>query len=158
MRIGLGFDVHTFEAGDHLMMGGVKIPFHQKFKAHSDGDVVLHALTDAILGAAKAGDIGTLFPDTDPAYKGADSRKLLVEAYKIVLDKGYEIGNIDITIMAERPKMMPYREAIEKVIAGDLLISQDDINVKATTMEKMGFVGREEGIAAQVVVLLKHRS
>ena len=157
MRIGFGFDVHTFKEGDHLMLGGVKIPFHKAFKAHSDGDVVLHALTDAILGAAKAGDIGTRFPDTDPAYKDADSRKLLIEAYKIVLDKGYEIGNIDITIMAEQPKILPHREAIERVIAGDLLISQNDINVKATTMEKLGFVGREEGIAAQVAVLLKQK-
>src|SRR5699024_8137671 len=105
MRIGFGFDVHTFKEGDHLMLGGVKIPFHKAFKAHSDGDVVLHALTDAILGAVKLGDIGTLFPDTDPAYKDADSRKLLVQAYQLVLDRGYEIGNIDITIMAEQPKI-----------------------------------------------------
>lgn len=157
MRIGFGFDVHTFKEGDHLMLGGVKIPFHKAFKAHSDGDVVLHALTDAILGAVKLGDIGTLFPDTDPAYKNADSRKLLVQAYQLVLDRGYEIGNIDITIMAEQPKVLPHREAIERVIAGDLLISQNDINVKATTMEKLGFVGREEGIAAQVAVLLKQK-
>ena len=157
MRIGFGFDVHTFKEGDHLMLGGVKIPYTKSFKAHSDGDVVLHALTDAILGAVKLGDIGTLFPDTDPAYKDIDSRKLLVEAYQLVLNKGYVIGNIDITIMAEQPKILPHREAIERVIAGDLLISQDDINVKATTMEKLGFVGREEGIAAQVAVLLKRK-
>lgn len=157
MRIGFGFDVHTFQEGDHLMLGGVKIPFHKAFKAHSDGDVVLHALTDALLGAVKGGDIGTLFPDTDPRYKGADSRHLLKEVYQIVRDKGYEIGNIDITIMAEAPKMKPYRAAIESVIAEDLAISVDDINVKATTMEKLGFVGREEGIAAQVALLLKRR-
>lgn len=157
MRIGFGFDVHTFKEGDHLMLGGVKIPFHKAFKAHSDGDVVLHALTDAILGAVKLGDIGTLFPDTDPAYKDADSRKLLVQAYQLVLDRGYAIGNIDITIMAEQPKILPHRAAIERVIASDLLISQNDINVKATTMEKLGFVGREEGIAAQVAVLLKQK-
>ncbi len=157
MRIGFGFDVHTFEEGDHLMIGGVRIPFHKKFKAHSDGDVVLHALTDAILGAAKAGDIGTLFPDTDPAFKGADSRVLLKQAYKLVFDKGYRIGNIDITVLAERPKILPHRAAIEQIIAGDLAISMNDINVKATTMEKMGFVGREEGIAAQVAVLLVER-
>lgn len=157
MRIGFGFDVHTFQEGDHLMLGGVKIPFHKAFKAHSDGDVVLHALTDALLGAVKGGDIGTLFPDTDPRYKGVDSRHLLKEVYQIVRDKGYEIGNIDITIMAEAPKMKPYRAAIESVIAEDLAISVDDINVKATTMEKLGFVGREEGIAAQVALLLKRR-
>ena len=157
MRIGFGFDVHTFKEGDHLMLGGVKIPFHKAFKAHSDGDVVLHALTDAILGAVKLGDIGTLFPDTDPAYKDADSRKLLIQAYQLVLDQGYEIGNIDITIMAERPKILPHRDTIERVIAGDLMIDIKDINVKATTMEKLGFVGREEGIAAQVAVLLKQK-
>lgn len=155
MRIGFGFDVHTFKEGDHLMLGGVRIPFDRAFKAHSDGDVVLHALTDAILGAVKEGDIGTLFPDTDPQYKDADSRILLKEAYKRVQAKGYKIGNIDITIMAERPKMQPHRAEIEKIIAGDLGMDLMDINVKATTMEKLGFVGREEGIAAQVAVLLK---
>ncbi len=155
MRIGFGFDVHTFKEGDHLMLGGVKIPFDRAFKAHSDGDVVLHALTDAILGAVKGGDIGTLFPDTDPQYKDADSRLLLKEAYRRVQAKGYEVGNIDITIMAERPKMQPHRAAIEKVIAQDLGLDLMAVNVKATTMEKLGFVGREEGIAAQVAVLLK---
>lgn len=155
MRIGFGFDVHTFKEGDHLMLGGVRIPFDRAFKAHSDGDVVLHALTDAILGAVKEGDIGTLFPDTDPQYKDADSRILLKEAYKRVQAKGYKIGNIDITIMAERPKMQPHRAEIEKIIASDLGMDLMDINVKATTMEKLGFVGREEGIAAQVAVLLK---
>lgn len=155
MRIGFGFDVHTFKEGDHLMLGGVKIPFDRAFKAHSDGDVVLHALTDAILGAVKGGDIGTLFPDTDPQYKDADSRLLLKEAYRRVQEKGYEVGNIDITIMAERPKMQPHRAAIEKVIAQDLGLDLMAVNVKATTMEKLGFVGREEGIAAQVAVLLK---
>lgn len=155
MRIGFGFDIHTFQEGDHLMLGGVKIPFHKAFKAHSDGDVVLHALTDALLGAVKGGDIGTLFPDSDPKYRGADSRVLLREAYTIVKNKGYEVNNIDITIMAERPKLQPHREAMEAVIASDLGIEEFDVNVKATTMEKLGSIGREEGIAAQVAVLLK---
>src|SRR5699024_4683375 len=107
MRIGFGFDVHAFKEGDHLVLAGVKIPFVRAFKAHSDGDVVLHALTDALLGAVKGGDIGTLFPDTDPQYKDADSRVLLKEAYQVILEKGWEVENIDITIMAERPKLLP---------------------------------------------------
>lgn len=157
MRIGFGFDVHAFKEGDHLVLAGVKIPFVRAFKAHSDGDVVLHALTDALLGAVKGGDIGTLFPDTDPRYKDADSRVLLKEAYQVILEKGWEVENIDITIMAERPKLLPYRSEMEQNIATDLMIGTDRVNVKATTTEKLGFVGREEGIAAQAAVLLKSR-
>lgn len=157
MRIGFGFDVHAFKEGDHLVLAGVKIPFVRAFKAHSDGDVVLHALTDALLGAVKGGDIGTLFPDTDPKYKDADSRILLKEAYQVILEKGWEVENIDITIMAERPKLLPYRGEMEQNIATDLMIGTDRVNVKATTTEKLGFVGREEGIAAQAAVLLKSR-
>ncbi len=157
MRIGFGFDVHAFKEGDHLVLAGVKIPFVRAFKAHSDGDVVLHALTDALLGAVKGGDIGTLFPDTDPKYKDADSRVLLKEAYQVILEKGWEVENIDITIMAERPKLLPYRSEMEQNIATDLMIGTDRVNVKATTTEKLGFVGREEGIAAQAAVLLKSR-
>ncbi len=157
MRIGFGFDVHAFKEGDHLVLAGVKIPFVRAFKAHSDGDVVLHALTDALLGAVKGGDIGTLFPDTDPKYKDADSRVLLKEAYQVILEKGWEVENIDITIMAERPKLLPYRGEMEQNIAIDLMIGTDRVNVKATTTEKLGFVGREEGIAAQAAVLLKSR-
>ena len=157
MRIGFGFDVHAFKEGDHLVLAGVKIPFVRAFKAHSDGDVVLHALTDALLGAVKGGDIGTLFPDTDPKYKDADSRVLLKEAYQVILEKGWEVENIDITIMAERPKLLPYRGEMEQNIATDLMIGTDRVNVKATTTEKLGFVGREEGIAAQAAVLLKSR-
>ena len=157
MRIGFGFDVHAFKEGDHLVLAGVKIPFERAFKAHSDGDVVLHALTDALLGAVKGGDIGTLFPDTDPQYKDADSRALLKEAYQVILEKGWEVENIDITIMAERPKLLPYRGEMEQNIATDLMIGTDRVNVKATTTEKLGFVGRKEGIAAQAAVLLKSR-
>ena len=155
MRIGIGFDVHTFKEGDYVILAGEKIPYTKSFLAHSDGDVVLHALTDAILGAAKCGDIGMLFPDTDPAYKNADSVILLQKAYEKVQDKGYTIGNIDITVMAERPKLMPHKEKMALNIAKALNIHEDDVNVKATTMEKLGFVGREEGIAAQAIVLLK---
>ena len=154
MRVGIGFDVHAFTEGDHVILAGEKIPHHKAFLAHSDGDVVLHALTDAILGAAKCGDIGMLFPDTDPAYKGADSMILLQKAYEKVQAKGWCIGNIDITIMAERPKLMPHKEKMAANIAKALNLPEDDVNVKATTMEKLGFIGREEGIAAQAIVLL----
>lgn len=155
MRIGIGFDVHTFKEGDFVILAGEKIPYTKSFLAHSDGDVVLHALTDAILGAAKCGDIGMLFPDTDPAYKNADSVILLQKAYEKVQTKGYTIGNIDITVMAERPKLMPHKEKMALNIAKALNIHEENVNVKATTMEKLGFVGREEGIAAQAIVLLK---
>lgn len=154
MRVGIGFDVHAFTEGDHVILAGEKIPHTQAFLAHSDGDVVLHALTDAILGAAKCGDIGVLFPDTDPAYKGADSMILLQKAYEKVKAKGWCIGNIDITVMAERPKLMPHKEKMASNIAKALNLPEDDVNVKATTMEKLGFIGREEGIAAQAIVLL----
>ncbi len=154
-RIGFGFDVHRFKEGNHLMIGGVKIPYQKAFDAHSDGDVLLHALTDALLGAVKGGDIGTLFPDTDPQYSGADSRSLLREVYKLVRQKGWCINNIDMTVMAEAPKLMPYRDAIERQIAKDLVVDLHDINFKATTMERLGPIGAGEGIAAQVVVLLK---
>lgn len=155
MRVGIGFDVHTFKDGDFVILAGEKIPYRKAFLAHSDGDVVLHALTDAILGAAKCGDIGTLFPDTNPTYKNADSIVLLQKAYAKVKDKGWKISNIDITIMAENPKLMPYKQKMEANIACALEISEDDVNVKATTMEKLGFVGREEGIATEAIVLLK---
>ncbi len=157
MRVGLGFDVHTFKEGDFVILAGVKIPYCKAFLAHSDGDVVLHALTDAILGAAKCGDIGMLFPNTDPQYKDADSQLLLKSAYDRVKEKGFFINNIDITIMAENPKLMPYKSKMEANIAEVLKINLDDVNVKATTTEKLGFVGREEGIAAQAVVLLSRK-
>ncbi|ELX8379516.1 2-C-methyl-D-erythritol 2,4-cyclodiphosphate synthase [Providencia vermicola] len=154
MRVGHGFDVHKFGGDGPIIIGGVRIPYEQGLLAHSDGDVVLHAVTDAILGAAALGDIGKLFPDTDPAYKGADSRVLLKEAYRHVRAKGYSIGNIDVTIMAQAPKMLPHIPQMRVNIAEDLECHMDDINVKATTTEQLGFVGRKEGIACAAVVLL----
>lgn len=155
MRIGHGFDVHAFAEGTEITLGGVKIPYHQGLKAHSDGDVALHALTDALLGAAALGDIGQHFPDTDNAYKGADSRVLLRQALLLVKNKGYQVGNVDLTIMAQAPKMAPYISAMRENIAADLQVHLDDVNVKATTTEKLGFVGRKEGIAVAAVALLE---
>lgn len=154
MRIGHGFDVHKFGGEGPIIIGGVRIPYEHGLLAHSDGDVVLHAVTDAILGAAALGDIGKLFPDTDPAYKGADSRVLLREAYRQVREKGYKIGNLDITIMAQAPKMLPHIPQMRINIAEDLECHMDAINAKATTTEQLGFVGRKEGIACAAVVLL----
>ncbi|MDE1479362.1 2-C-methyl-D-erythritol 2,4-cyclodiphosphate synthase [Xenorhabdus bovienii] len=154
MRIGHGFDVHKFGGEGPLVIGGVRIPYEQGLIAHSDGDVALHAATDALLGAAALGDIGKLFPDTDRAFKGADSRELLKEAYRRIRKKGYRIGNIDITIIAQAPKMLPHIPQMRVNLAEDLECHMDDINVKATTTEKLGFVGRKEGIACEAVALL----
>ncbi|WP_374088638.1 2-C-methyl-D-erythritol 2,4-cyclodiphosphate synthase [Methylomicrobium lacus] len=155
MRIGQGYDVHRFNEGDHIILGGVTIPYEKGLEAHSDGDVVLHALADALLGAAALGDIGKHFPDTDPEFKGADSRVLLRHVYGIVRDKGYRLVNADITIIAQAPKMAPHIAAMCGNIAEDLETEIDSINVKATTTEKLGFEGRKEGIAVQAVVLLE---
>ncbi|QLF92494.1 2-C-methyl-D-erythritol 2,4-cyclodiphosphate synthase [Pseudomonas sp. ABC1] len=154
MRIGHGYDVHRFGDGDHLVLGGVKIPYHRGFVAHSDGDVLLHALSDALLGACALGDIGRHFPDTDPRYKGADSRVLLRHVVSLVLGKGWRIGNVDATILAQAPKMAPHIDAMRALIAEDLQLDIDQVNVKATTTERLGFVGREEGIAVHAVTLL----
>lgn len=155
MRIGHGFDVHAFDAGDAITIGGVKIPHTHGLKAHSDGDVALHALADALLGAAALGDIGQHFPDTDAAYAGADSRELLRHVVGLIEDKGYRVGNVDITIIAQAPKMAPHVQAMRECIAADLKVRLDDVNVKATTTEKLGFTGRKEGIAVEAVALLK---
>ena len=155
IRIGQGYDVHRFKDGDHIILGGVKIPYEQGLEAHSDGDVVLHALCDALLGAAALGDIGKHFPDTDPNFKGADSRFLLRHVYRIVQDKGYRLGNADITIVAQAPKMAPHIPAMCANIAADLQAAIDQVNVKATTTEKLGFEGRKEGIAVHAVVLIE---
>ena len=152
MRIGHGFDVHAFGENRPLIIGGVEVPYHTGFIAHSDGDVALHALTDAILGAAALGDIGKLFPDTDMQYKNADSRGLLREAFR--QEKGYKIGNVDVTIIAQSPKMRPYIDAMRVKIAEDLQCDIEQVNVKATTTEKLGFTGRSEGIACEAVALL----
>jgi len=155
IRVGQGYDVHRFKDGSDVILGGVKIPYEQGLEAHSDGDVVLHALCDALLGAAALGDIGKHFPDTDPEFKGADSRVLLRHVYGIVQEKGYRLVNADITIIAQAPKMAPYITAMCSNIADDLKVEVDCINVKATTTEKLGFEGRKEGIAVQAIVLIE---
>ncbi|WP_165679978.1 2-C-methyl-D-erythritol 2,4-cyclodiphosphate synthase [Metapseudomonas otitidis] len=154
MRIGHGYDVHRFGDGDHITLGGVRIPHRFGLVAHSDGDVVLHALSDALLGAAALGDIGKHFPDTDPQFKGADSRVLLRHVLAQVKGKGWKVGNVDATIVAQAPKMAPHIEAMRVVIATDLEVGIDQVNVKATTTERLGFTGREEGIAVHAVALL----
>ncbi len=155
IRIGQGYDVHRFIDEGDVILGGVTIDYDKGLEAHSDGDVVLHALADALLGAAALGDIGKHFPDTDPEFKGADSRVLLRHVYGIVQEKGYKLVNADITIIAQAPKMAPHIVAMCSNIAEDLLVDIDFINVKATTTEKLGFEGRKEGIAVQAVVLIE---
>jgi 2-C-methyl-D-erythritol 2,4-cyclodiphosphate synthase len=154
MRIGHGFDVHRFGPGDHLMIGGVRLPFGHGFIAHSDGDVLLHAVSDALLGACALGDIGRHFPDTDATWAGADSRALLRHVVTLVHQQGYGVVNLDATLMAQAPKMAPHIDAMRDVIAADLGITLGQVNVKATTTERLGFTGRGEGIAAEAVVLL----
>ncbi|WP_067102132.1 2-C-methyl-D-erythritol 2,4-cyclodiphosphate synthase [Marinomonas atlantica] len=153
-RIGHGFDVHKFGEGDHIVIGGVTIPYEKGLVAHSDGDVALHALTDALLGAAALGDIGKHFPDTDAEFAGADSRGLLLQAYAEIRKLGWLVGNVDVTIIAQAPKMRPHIDAMRTNIAVDLEIDMSATNVKATTTEKLGFTGRKEGIAVEAVALL----
>lgn len=154
IRIGHGYDVHAFGDGDGIVLGGVQIPHSKALLAHSDGDVALHALSDAILGALGLGDIGRHFPDDDPALKGVDSRVLLRKVVEHMHANGYEVGNIDVTIIAQRPKLAPHIEAMRAKIALDLETDASNCNVKATTTEKLGFAGREEGIAVHAVALL----
>lgn len=154
MRIGHGYDVHRFGEGDFITLGGVRIPHKFGLIAHSDGDVLLHALSDALLGAAALGDIGKHFPDTDPQFKGADSRALLRHVLVQLRNKGWKVGNVDATIVAQAPKMAPHIETMRALIAEDLGVELDQVNVKATTTEKLGFTGREEGIAVHAVALL----
>ena len=155
IRIGQGFDVHAFSEGDHVMLGGVAIPHSQGLKAHSDGDVALHALSDALLGALALGDIGHYFPDTDPQWKGADSGKLLAAIYRDVTAAGWQLGNADLTVICQAPKLAPHIGAMRQRIADLLRCDVGQISVKATTTEKLGFTGRKEGIAVQAVVLLE---
>jgi 2-C-methyl-D-erythritol 2,4-cyclodiphosphate synthase len=154
MRIGQGFDVHALVAGRPLIVGGVRIPFDKGLAGHSDADVLLHALTDALLGAAALGDIGRHFPDTDEAYRGADSRVLLREAAKRIGEAGFLVVNVDATIIAQAPKMTPHIPAMVANIAADLRLATTHVNVKAKTTEALGFTGRGEGIAAEAVVLI----
>jgi 2-C-methyl-D-erythritol 2,4-cyclodiphosphate synthase len=153
-RIGHGIDVHRFGPGDHVTLGGVRIPHDHGLVAHSDGDVALHALCDAILGALALGDIGQHFPDTDTSYSGADSRELLRHVVRLMGERGYRIGNADVTVLAERPKLAPHVVAMRERIADDLQVESGCVSVKATTTEKLGFVGRREGIEAHAVVML----
>ena len=155
MRIGHGYDVHAFGDGDHIMLCGVRIAHQNGLMAHSDGDVALHALTDALLGALALGDIGHHFPDDDPTFEGADSRQLLRQVVALVKARGFALGNADLTIIAQTPKLASHIAAMRQNLSEDLGGDVDQINVKATTTEKLGFVGREEGIAVHAVVLLK---
>jgi len=157
MRVGQGFDVHKFGEGDKIVIGGVVIPYHQGLVAHSDGDVLLHALSDALLGAVALGDIGRHFPDNDPQFANADSRVLLRLVYSKVKAKGYALANADMTVIAQAPKFSPYVNEMCVRIAEDLETDINDINIKATTTERLGFAGRGEGIAAMATVLIYER-
>ncbi|MDX1335937.1 MAG: 2-C-methyl-D-erythritol 2,4-cyclodiphosphate synthase [Gammaproteobacteria bacterium] len=155
IRIGQGYDVHAFTEGDYIVLGGVIIPHEKSFKAHSDGDVLIHALCDALLGAAGLGDIGRHFPDTDAAYANIDSRKLLRHVMELLKELGWTLSNADMTIIAQAPKMAPHIESMQANLAADMGVSINQVNVKATTTEHLGFEGREEGIACSAVVLIQ---
>lgn len=157
MRIGQGIDVHAFQEGGTLKLGGVNIPFERSLKAHSDGDVLLHALCDALLGAAGLGDIGYLYPDNDSRFENIDSRELLRDVVKRISGKSFQVENADMTVVAQAPKLAPYIQKMVNNISADLSIDASHINIKATTSEHLGFTGREEGIAAFAVVLLQDR-
>jgi 2-C-methyl-D-erythritol 2,4-cyclodiphosphate synthase len=154
VKIGSGFDVHAFGPGDAVMLGGVRIPHTRGVVAHSDGDVALHALCDALLGAAGLGDIGQHFRNDDPRWKGADSSQFVLQVLAMIRARGLKVGNADITVLGEQPKVSPHRDAMRRRIAQLLEVSETEVNVKATTTEKLGFLGRAEGLAAQAVVLL----
>lgn len=156
-RVGLGYDVHAFDEHRPLIIGGIEVPHTKGLKGHSDADVLLHAITDAMLGACALGDIGKLFPDTDPAFKDADSKQLLVEAYAAVKKEGFIMNNVDATIIAENPKFRPHIDTMRQVIADLFEVEIGRVNVKATTSEKLGFTGREEGIAAQAIISLTQK-
>ena len=155
MRIGEGYDAHRFEGGRKLVLGGVLIPHDRGLAAHSDGDAVIHALCDALLGAAALGDLGAHFPDSDAKFRNIDSRILLRRVAELLLQKGYKISNVDVTVLAQAPKLAPFISAMRANLSADLDIPVDAVSVKATTTEKMGFIGREEGIAAHAVALIE---
>lgn len=158
LRIGQGYDVHVFEAGDYVTLGGVRIPHTQGIRAHSDGDVLLHALCDALLGAAALGDIGMHFPDTDARWRGADSRVFVRHVRDLLAARNFTIVNVDTTVLAEAPRLGKHRETMRANIAADLGIPLDRVNVKATTSEGMGFIGRREGLACHAIALIEQRS
>lgn len=157
MRVGHGYDVHCFSDRGDLVLGGVSIPFDRGLEAHSDGDVLLHAVCDALLGAAALGDIGQHFPDSDPRFSNIDSRKLLRHVYALIFDAGYRLGNLDITVVAQVPRLATHIPRMRALIAADLDADETQVNVKATTTEHLGFVGREEGIATHAVCMLVSR-
>jgi 2-C-methyl-D-erythritol 2,4-cyclodiphosphate synthase len=157
IRVGQGFDVHAFEPGDHVMLGGVRVPHEKGVRAHSDGDVVLHALCDALLGAAALGDIGMHFPDTDPKWRGADSREFLRHVAKLLEASGFAIVNVDVTVLADAPRLGKHRSEMCANIADDLQIDIACVNVKATTSEGLGYIGRREGLACQAIALIEKR-
>ncbi len=156
LRIGQGVDVHAFCEGDHVMLGGVRIPHHQGFAAHSDGDVLLHALIDALLGALGWGDIGEWFPPSEDRWKDADSKHLLTAVWHKAQEQGWRLQNADLTVVAETPRLDPWKAAIRASVAGLLQVEQEAVSIKATTTEKLGFCGRQEGVVALAVVLLQH--
>ena len=158
IRIGTGFDVHAFAENRKLVIGGIEIPFEKGLAGHSDADVLLHAICDALLGSLSLGDIGKHFPDTDPEFKDVNSINLLTEVYKMVKSKGYELGNLDAVLMLQRPKVSPYIEKMREKISSVLNVDTDKISIKATTTEKLGFTGREEGVAAMATVLVQRLS
>lgn len=155
MRVGMGYDVHKLVEGRRLILGGVEIPYEKGLLGHSDADVLVHAIMDALLGAAALGDIGKHFPDTDPAYEGADSMRLLEEVRKLLDANNYVIGNVDATVIAQRPKLAPYIDAMRENIAARLQIDKNQVNVKATTEEGLGFTGQGQGISSQAICLLE---
>jgi 2-C-methyl-D-erythritol 2,4-cyclodiphosphate synthase len=158
LRIGQGYDVHAFTTGDHVMLGGVNIPYSHGVLAHSDGDVLLHAVCDALLGAAGLGDIGMHFPDTDQRWKGSDSRAFVRHVRDLLKERDYVVVNVDATVISEAPRIGKYREAMRTNIAADLGVNITRVNIKATTSEKMGFIGRSEGLACQAIALIEHIS
>lgn len=158
MRIGHGYDVHKFGSDKPLILAGVTVPYEQGLVAHSDGDVILHALCDALLGAVALGDIGKHFPDSDAQYAGADSRLLLRHCVALVAERGYRLGNLDLTVIAQAPRLRPHIDAMREIIAADCNCQLDQVNVKATTSEGLGFVGRKEGISCHAVVLLERNA
>lgn len=158
LRIGQGYDVHAFTAGDHVTLGGEKIPHTHGVLAHSDGDVLLHAICDALLGAAGLGDIGMHFPDTDPRWQGADSRAFVRHVRELLKERDFVVVNIDSTVICEAPRLGKYREAMRTNIAADLGVNSTRVNIKATTSETMGFIGRAEGLACQAIALIEHIS
>lgn len=155
LRIGQGFDVHAFTDGEFVTLGGIKVPHTRGILAHSDGDVLLHAVCDALLGAASLGDIGMHFPDSDARWKGADSRAFVRHVRSLLSERGYRVVNIDATVIAEAPRLGQHREAMRASLAADLQVDLDRVNVKATTTEKLGFIGRAEGIACQAIALIE---